>query len=158
MGHARALDSKSGCSDILASPKHLHLCHIPAPRKGALLPPAQACWHTTHPLSAVATTASPPVRPAPAALPCPAVLQCVCVRGTIHSWRPHHRIDRLLCAPCPAAVWQSLSASRDALLEQQFVQILYVILLAVAQYLLYLTFNFAVLRCEAPADLVPGEF
>jgi hypothetical protein len=43
-------------------------------------------------------------------------------------------------------VWQSLSGARDALVEQQFVQILYVILLAIAQHLLYLAFNFAALQ------------
>ena len=48
--------------------------------------------------------------------------------------------------PARGAVWQSLSGARDTLIQQQFVQILYVILLAIAQHLLYLAFNFAVLQ------------
>ncbi|EFN59401.1 hypothetical protein CHLNCDRAFT_49947 [Chlorella variabilis] len=42
-------------------------------------------------------------------------------------------------------VWQSLSGAQATLMDQQFVQILYVILLAIAQHIIYLIFNFAVL-------------
>lgn len=43
-------------------------------------------------------------------------------------------------------VWQSLSGARDTLVQQQFVQILYVILLAIGQHLVYLAFNFLILQ------------
>lgn len=43
-------------------------------------------------------------------------------------------------------MWQSLSGARDKLFEQQFVQILYVILLAIGQHLAYLAFNFPILQ------------
>jgi sodium/bile acid cotransporter 7 len=43
-------------------------------------------------------------------------------------------------------VWQSLSGSQATLMDQQFVQTLYVILLAIGQHLVYLAFNFAALH------------
>lgn len=43
-------------------------------------------------------------------------------------------------------VWQSLSGAQATLLDQQFVQILYVILLAIGQHLVYLFINFAALH------------
>ena len=42
------------------------------------------------------------------------------------------------------AVWLVLSGARDVLLDQKFVDILYVILLGVAQHLIYLVFNFTI--------------
>ena len=42
-------------------------------------------------------------------------------------------------------VWQTLSGAQALLVAQQFVQILYVILAAIAQHLVYLAFNVAVL-------------
>lgn len=60
---------------------------------------------------------------------------------------PHclHPAPRVVpaCRSLPA-VWIVLSGARDVLLEQRFVSILEVILLAVAQHLAYLAFNFAV--------------
>jgi sodium/bile acid cotransporter 7 len=43
-------------------------------------------------------------------------------------------------------VWQSLSGAQSTLMDQQFVQILYVILLAIAQHIIYLIFNFGALH------------
>ncbi|KAL4439853.1 hypothetical protein ABPG75_002854 [Micractinium tetrahymenae] len=51
-------------------------------------------------------------------------------------------------------VWQSLSGARDKLFEQQFVQILYVILLAIGQHLAYLLFNFPILQYVFKMPLV----
>lgn len=49
-------------------------------------------------------------------------------------------------APVPLrrTVWIVLSGARGVLLEQRFVDILYVILLAIGQHLFYLAFNFVV--------------
>ena len=42
------------------------------------------------------------------------------------------------------AVWLVLSGARDVLPEQRFVNSLYVILLSVAQHLIYLIFDFTI--------------
>ena len=43
---------------------------------------------------------------------------------------------------CLSAVWLVISAARDTLLDQQFVSVLYVILLAIGQHLFYLALNY----------------
>ena len=45
------------------------------------------------------------------------------------------------------AVWQVLSGARNDLFDQKFVDIVYVVLLAVGQHLFYLAFNFGMVWC-----------
>jgi hypothetical protein len=58
-------------------------------------------------------------------------------------------------------VWQTLSGARSLLVQQAFVNILYVILLAIAQHLLYLAINYAVCWWVANhslcAVIAPGQ-
>jgi hypothetical protein len=41
-------------------------------------------------------------------------------------------------------VWQTLSGAQSTLLATPFVDVIYVILLAIAQHILYLIFNFVI--------------
>jgi sodium/bile acid cotransporter 7 len=52
-------------------------------------------------------------------------------------------------------IWQTLSSARALLVQQAFVNILYVILLAVAQHLLYLAVNYAVCWWASICSLCP---
>ena len=44
-------------------------------------------------------------------------------------------------------IWQTMSAAQSILVQQSFVDILYVILAAIGQHLFYLAFNWSVVRC-----------
>ena len=48
-----------------------------------------------------------------------------------------------------AAVWQTLSGAQHIITTTPFVYTLYAILLAIAQHLIYLAFNFTVILCAS---------
>ena len=80
-------------------------------------------------------------------------LSCCCsqvlreMSTTVQEFTKKHRTALSIINTSSLAMitWQNLSGSQDMLIKQAFVSIVYVILLAIGQHLLYLLFNYAII-------------